>query len=232
MSNLPNIFTVTSRNPNPKRTFRASWGAKTHGIKNGDYVEGVILGFENSEFDKKNIIIKSFSHNDQPLMIWGCSSLQYELHADEKQTELLYNSGDVIRITFKGKYMGKKGKAIGKEIAIFEIGAIEGYSLTQIDIIEIQQFLDAQRATMPLQAYKPAPAAAAVQNPFRQPQQINYNQMQNVPQQQAQQLFFGMNNNQQIAQAPPMQNQFQQQQRATIQPTNFVPKNDQLDFDI
>src|SRR5690242_20412041 len=108
MSNLLSTFTVQSRNPNPKRTFRANWGAKSEGIQPGDYVEGILLGFEMSEFGAKNIVLKSWSHNDQPLMIWGCSSLQNELHADEQHTQLLYNSGDVIRVTFKGSYVGKK----------------------------------------------------------------------------------------------------------------------------
>jgi hypothetical protein len=160
--NLPanlNQFQVVSRKSEQERNTKLSWGAKSEGIKLGDCVDGIILGFELNEFKTKNIVLKSFSHNGQKLMVWGCSTLTRELHTDDTATELLYNVGDVVRITYLGSYIGKKGVAKDKNIAIFRIDEIVNYELNQNDIKDITEFQDAQRHTKPLAAYPSKPAS-------------------------------------------------------------------------
>lgn len=146
MSNLPTAnLQVVCRNPEARRNFRNGWGAKSEGIQPGDYIDGIILGFEINEYTTKNIVMKSFSHNGQQVLVFGCSSLQNELHGDREHQQLLFQSGDVVRVTFKGSYIGKKGRSLGKQVAIFSIDELVGYTHTQNDIREIEDFLRLQQ---------------------------------------------------------------------------------------
>lgn len=179
-------YTVQSRNPNARPAFRMSWGAKTEGIMAGDYVDGIILGFEISEFGAKNIVLKSFTHNGQTVMVWGCSSLQRELHFDEAFTQLLFKPGDAIRIIYQGGYTGKKGKSQGKFVAIFQIGELVGYQLTQQDVGDIQKYIQEQSQKNPYyqqspiqqphysQQQLPSQQGVAYSNNNNQPQQLNH----------------------------------------------------------
>lgn len=157
--NLPVTYKLVNRNPNPRPAFRNSWGAKTEGIKEGDYVEGVILGFEDNDFNAKNIVLKNLATGGH-LIVWSCSSLMRELFVDDKNTHCLYEPGDVIRVTYQGGYIGKKGMSKGKFVAIFQILGIEGYALTEIDIQEISDYQKAQIQTKPLNAYRQATTPA------------------------------------------------------------------------
>jgi hypothetical protein len=183
--NLPVVnssqFQVFSRNPQARRDFRESWGAKTEGIKGGDYIDGIILGFEiDKEFGSKHIILKSFQRNGAQVLIWGCSSIQNELHIDEFHKQMLYTSGDVVRITYKGSYVGKKGRSKDKLVAIFTIDEIVGYNLTSQDVQEVRDF----------QSFQKKPVYVAMPDPvYQQVQQIPlpYQHIQSMPQHQPQQ---------------------------------------------
>jgi hypothetical protein len=174
--NLPIVntsqFQVFSRNPQARRDFRESWGAKTEGIKGGDFLDGVILGFEiDPEFGSKHIILKSFQRNGGQVLIWGCSSIQNELHADEFHRQMLYASGDVVRVTYKGSYMGKKGRSKDKLVAIFTIDEIVGYNLTPQDIQEVRDF---QMSKKPINTSRPNPPQITPSYNQSVPQQVTY----------------------------------------------------------
>ena len=188
--NLPNVqnqFQVVRReNPNAKRDFTISWGAKNEGIQPGDKVNGIILGFEMNDYKKKNIIVKSFNHGMQKVKIFGCTSIESELHSDQASVNLLWNLGDVIRVTYIKTYTGTKGLGAGKPISIFTIDELVGYNLTQEDVNDIQEFQNDQIKKQPLQAYKqpiqppayaqPAQVQFAVPNQYAQPVPMNVQQ--------------------------------------------------------
>lgn len=193
--NLPVLnqqFQLRSRNPEARKNFRASWGAKTEGIKEGDFVQGIILGFETTEFKSKNIIIKSLQ-TGQPLVVFACQSLQRELHSDEFFTQLLYKPGDVVQITYRGSYVGKKGIAQGKTVAVFAIDEIIGYTLTEQDIQDVRSFIQQQvsgatglpQAPQPVQQpvynqqqFAQVPPPAQFQSQYAAPQQNFHAQQQ------------------------------------------------------
>lgn len=160
MTMLPALsqLQVVSRKSEDERKFKLSWGAKTEGIQAGDHIDGIILGFIENEYKTKNIILKSFNENGQQVTVWGCSTLTKELHVDDSLKDLLYGPGDVVRITYKGSYMGKKGLGKDKMIAVFRIDELIGYELTEQDVHEIKAFQQEKIKTMPLVSYKPAPA--------------------------------------------------------------------------
>ena len=143
--NLPSInsnnFQLSRRSNKPRHSFRMSWGARSENIKPGDFIDGIILGFEREgEFNTKTIILRSLSHNLQEVKVWSCTAIEREMHEDDECTIPLYQIGDCIRITFKGSYIGTKGKGLGKLIASFDVDSIINYDLSSEDITAIESY--------------------------------------------------------------------------------------------
>lgn len=160
--NLPALrqLQAVSRKPESNVSF-LTWGAKKEGIKEGDCIDGILLGFEVGEYGGKNLIIKSFEHNGQPVKIWGCASIQRAIHADTAYTQLIYFPGDVVRVTYKYSYEGKKGLSTGKIVAVFDVEELIGYDLTEKDAYDIEIFAAQQVQKSGLPVYK-----APVQQPY------------------------------------------------------------------
>ena len=154
-TNLPTKYTLICRNQEGRQEFMLKWGGLTEGIKPGDYQDGVILGFELNKYGKKDIIIRSLNHNGQPLKIYGCSPLEYELHKSTikpdgsreiiQPPQLLFQPGDVIRVTYTGFYIGKKGISEGKKVSTFNVDELGGYRLTPEDVTHVTEFQKLQQ---------------------------------------------------------------------------------------
>jgi len=169
-SNLPTTYVLKKKNAFVQE-YVQSWGAKTEGIEPGHYVEGIILGFETNEFNMKHIILRQL-HDGSQLKIWGCTSLQKQLHQEQAApfNTLIYNVGDVVRVIYTGSFVAKKGMAAGKTIACFQIFELGGYRFTDDDMQAIEHFQMQQAYKQPQQfkqqapqqrqqAYKPAAVA-------------------------------------------------------------------------
>lgn len=211
-SNLPaqinhNQFQFSARQE--RREFMPGWGIKSGELVPGDFIVGIILGFEKNEFNTSNIILKNIVHGLQQrfhtempaqfnfgefIRVFSCATIEQELYRIEEKTdasgnkikikhELLFQAGDVIRITFLNSYIGKKGLANGKTIAVFKIDGLDsGYQLTPEDYSDVQQYQQQLNQNKPLAAYQPAPQQQLnQQNNMHRPQQIpqQFNQQQN-----------------------------------------------------
>ncbi len=170
--NLPvkynaNEFEVLPSANENNSNFLISWGAKPNEsgqcpLEIGDFIDGIIIGFETNQYDKKNIILKSFHHNNMLVRVWGCSWIQRALHTDDTFSEMLYNPGNIIRVQFLGTYPGTKGKSLGKIIAKFKINPLfsKDFQLSKEDIRDIQSYQASLIQKQPLAAYKPMPQVA------------------------------------------------------------------------
>lgn len=168
-SNLPTAYVLKKKNSFVQE-YVQSWGAKTEGIEPGHYIEGIVLGFEVNEFNMKHIILRQL-HDGSQIKIWGCTSLQKQLHQEQVApfNTLIYNVGDVIRVIYTGSFVAKKGMAMGKTIACFQIFELDGYRFTENDAYALEQYQMQQAYKNPAQTARMTQQRPQQQSAYRAP---------------------------------------------------------------
>lgn len=172
-ANLPTKYVTRQRNEFVQE-FMQNWGAKTEGIEPGQYVRGIILGFESTEYpNSENIILRTIPSEPGEmqirLRIFGCGSLMKQLHREQTApfVNKIYNVGDCVQVTFQRSFIANKGMAMGKLIALFSIEELVGYQFNEEDYEDLQKYETEKVMKEPMRIIPQAPTAQQPKKGFQ-----------------------------------------------------------------
>ena len=129
-----------------RRPVRDNWGCKTEGIKPGDFVVGIFMGWEPIDVKEhvRNCPIIYNIHTLQEMLIWGCHTIYAEMFKTQEKREFFnprYLVGDVLKFTFKKSYVSTKAGLEGKIIGVFQVDLMRGYSINAEEIDFVKSYL-------------------------------------------------------------------------------------------